>query len=212
MRILAITDIHGNYSAVKALAKGVQDFDVILVAGDITHFGKGREAERILSPLLETKKPILAVMGNCDGKDVLETLEKLGISVHDRRIEIRGVGIVGFGGSNITPFSTIWEFPDDVIYESLKRNYKAGDLILTHAPPYGTKLDKTFSGLHAGSRGLRRFIEEEQPPICICGHIHEGRGIERIGETIAINPGPLSRGYYAVIDLEGLDVMLKKIS
>ncbi|MFA4646887.1 metallophosphoesterase [Pyrococcus kukulkanii] len=212
MRVLAITDIHGNYREVKTLAGELDDFDVILIAGDITHFGNGREAEKILSPLLGTGKPLLAVMGNCDGRDVLKTLEKLGISVHNKRVEVRGVGIVGFGGSNVTPFSTIWEFSDEEIYESLRRNYKEGDIILTHAPPYGTKLDKTFSGVHTGSRGLRKFIEENQPPLCICGHIHEGRGVERIGRTIAVNPGPLSRGYYAMVDLEKLEVELKKIS
>ncbi|ASJ16031.1 metallophosphoesterase [Thermococcus chitonophagus] len=212
MRILAITDIHGSYQGVKALARQADDFDLILVAGDITHFSNGKEAEKILSPLLEAGKPILAVMGNCDGRDVLETLERLGISVHNKRVEIGGVGIVGFGGSNVTPFSTIWEFSDEEIYGSLRRNYREGDVILTHAPPYGTKLDKTFSGVHAGSRGLRKFIEESQPPLCICGHIHEGRGVERIGKTIAVNPGPLSRGYYVVIDLEELRVELRKIS
>ncbi|AFK22034.1 metallophosphoesterase [Pyrococcus sp. ST04] len=211
MKILAITDIHGNYKAVKRLVGEISEVDAVLIAGDITHFGNGRDAEEILKPLFGLGVPILAVMGNCDGRDVLDVLEKLGISVHKRRREIEGLGVVGFGGSNITPFSTIWEFSDDEIYHSLKDNYREGDIVLTHAPPYGTSLDRTYSGVHAGSKGLRRFIEEYQPPFCICGHIHEARGIETLGTTIAVNPGPLSRGFYAVIDTEDREVFKLKL-
>ncbi|MDK2870143.1 MAG: uncharacterized protein PWP39_1378 [Pyrococcus sp.] len=209
MKIVAITDIHGRRSKVEELVNVLrgENVDMILIAGDITHFSGAKEAEEVLSPILALNIPVLAVMGNCDGRDVLDFLEQKGISVHEKRVEAKGVGIVGFGGSNITPFSTIWEFSDDTIYLSLTRNYRDGDIVLTHAPPYGTKLDKTHSGIHAGSIGLRRFIEEKQPKLCICGHIHEGRGIERIGNTIAINPGPLARGYYAVIEGDSVELL-----
>jgi len=203
MRIIAVTDIHGNSNKTEQLAERLkeEEFDIILIAGDITHF-KGREsAEKSLSYFLELRKPIYAVMGNCDGRDVLDLLEELGISLHDRRTEINGIGIVGFGGSNITPFSTIWEFHEDKIWESLNRNYRDGDILLMHVPPYKTKVDRTFTGLHVGSKALRRFIEEKQPPLVICGHIHEARGVDEIGKTLIVNPGPLFRGYYAVIDI-----------
>ncbi|WP_048058257.1 metallophosphoesterase [Pyrococcus yayanosii] len=200
--IVAVTDIHGNASMVKKLADELSglDFEMILIAGDVTHFGNGVEAKKILEPLLDLGRPVLAVMGNCDGRDVSEALEELGISVHNRRIEINGKGVVGFGGSNITPFSTVWEFTEEEIKRGLEKNYRAGDIILTHAPPHGTSLDRTVSGLHVGSQALRKFIEERRPPLVVCGHIHEGRGVDVIGETVAVNPGPLFRGYYALIE------------
>lgn len=203
MRIIAITDIHGNENKVKWLIEKIKDekFDVLLIAGDITHFKGRKSAEKILSHFLELDRPIYAVMGNCDGKDVLDLLEELEISLHNKRIEINGIGIVGFGGSNITPFSTIWEFHDDEIWESLNKNYREGDILLMHVPPYKTKVDRTFTGLHVGSKALRKFIEEKQPPLVICGHIHEARGIDEIGKTLIVNPGPLFRGHYAVIDI-----------
>ncbi|WP_324735926.1 YfcE family phosphodiesterase [Thermococcus sp. SY098] len=211
MRIIAITDIHGNENKAKWLVEKIKDekFDVLLIAGDITHF-KGRgSAEKSLKYFLEFKKPVFAVMGNCDGRDVLDLLEELGINLHDKRIEINGIGIVGFGGSNITPFSTIWEFHDAEIWESLNKNYRDGDILLMHVPPYGTKVDRTFTGLHVGSKALRKFIEEKQPPLVICGHIHEARGIDEIGKTLIVNPGPLFRGHYAVIDInEGKKVSI----
>ena len=203
MRIIAITDIHGNENKVKWLIEKIRDekFDALLIAGDITHFKGRRSAEKILNHFLELDRPIYAVMGNCDGRDVLDLLEELGISIHNKRIEIDGIGIVGFGGSNITPFSTIWEFHDDEIWESLNKNYRDEDTLLMHVPPYKTKVDKTFTGLHVGSKALRKFIEEKQPPLVICGHIHEARGIDEIGKTLIVNPGPLFRGHYAVIDI-----------
>lgn len=208
MRFAVISDVHGNAEKAKKLVAvlGKRDFDALLIAGDITHF-KGREsAEKILDVLEELGRPMLAIMGNCDGKDVLDLLEERGISVHDKRVELDGVGIVGFGGSNITPFSTVWEFHDDEILASLARNYRPGDVLLLHTPPYGTKADRIYSGRHVGSKGVRRFIEEREPPLVLCGHIHEARGVDSIGKTLVVNPGPLFRGYYAIAELKGGEV------
>lgn len=67
-------------------------------------------------------------------------------------------------------------------------------LYVTHSPPFGTRLDRIESGGSVGSQSIRLFIEETQPLITLHGHIHEspkwsGAYVERIGETIAINPG-----------------------
>ncbi len=48
----------------------------------------------------------------------------------------------------------------------------------------------------SGAGQSREFIEQQQPLACFCGHIHEGQGIDRIGDTLIINPGPLRRGGY----------------
>jgi len=206
MLAVAVTDIHGDSRVTRELARRIEAMerkpDAILIAGDVTNFGTAGIAEKVLKPLLGLGIRVVAVHGNCDGRDVPEYLESLGISVHDRRIEIDGIGLVGIGGSNVTPFHTIWELSEEEIEAILRRNYRPGDIILSHAPPHGTKVDLTRSGLHVGSKALRKFIEENQPPIVITGHIHEARGVDRIGGTIVVNPGPLFRGYYAVVDLE----------
>ncbi|WP_058946258.1 YfcE family phosphodiesterase [Thermococcus sp. 2319x1] len=214
MRIMAVTDIHGRENKVKELLEHIkgQEPDLILIAGDITHF-RGREAAyNVLKEFITFGKPLYAVMGNCDGKDVLELLEELHISLHNKRVEVNGVGIIGIGGSNITPFSTIWEFSEEEIWEILTKNYQGGDMVLSHVPPKNTKVDKTFVGTHAGSKSLRKFIEEKQPPLVICGHIHEAIGIDEIGETIIVNPGPLSKGHYATIDFDEEKKKVKDIT
>jgi uncharacterized protein len=40
-----------------------------------------------------------------------------------------------------------------------------------------------------GSTAVRRAIEAYQPMVGLHGHIHESRGIARIGRTVVINPG-----------------------
>ncbi len=211
MKILAISDIHGNMKTVRRLIEILsQDFDALLIAGDITHFSGKESARKILKPLLETGITIVAVHGNCDGRNVPALLETLGIWAHDKRIEFRGIGIVGIGGSNITPFHTVWELNEEEIMRILERNYRKGDIILSHVPPYGTKADLTYSGIHVGSRALREFIEENLPPLIVTGHIHEARSVDKIGESLIVNPGPLFKSYYALIDLSEWHVELRE--
>ncbi len=37
----------------------------------------------------------------------------------------------------------------------------------------------------------------------ICGHIHEAKGIDKIGNTLIINPGAARDGHYATIEIDG---------
>lgn len=59
---------------------------------------------------------------------------------------------------------------------------------MTHAPPFGTKLDEIAHGKHVGSASIRKFIEGEKPLLNVCGHIHEKAGAEdMINSTRLIN-------------------------
>ena len=118
---------------------------------------------------------------------------------------VKNIGY-GFGGSNPTPFNTPLEFEEIQIYDEAKKALESIKdekitLFITHAPPYGTKTDLLPSGEHVGSESIRRIIEELQPTLNICGHIHEARGTDKIGETIIINPGELSDGYACLITI-----------
>ncbi|MFQ5932395.1 MAG: hypothetical protein ACE5MM_08305 [Nitrospiraceae bacterium] len=68
---------------------------------------------------------------------------------------------------------------------------------MTHQPPRETVTDRLRNGLHVGSESVRTFIKRMQPILCLTGHIHEGRGIDSIGRTTVVNPGPLWTGSYA---------------
>ena len=57
------------------------------------------------------------------------------------------------------------------------------------------------AGYHAGSTAVRDFIDDEQPDLVICGHIHEGRGEDLLGKSKIVNCGPSRDGCYALIDV-----------
>ena len=64
-------------------------------------------------------------------------------------------------------------------------------VLVCHCPPLGTPLDRVREGVHAGSQAVREFIEEQQPEVFFCGHIHEAAGVAaRIGATRGFNAGP----------------------
>ncbi|WP_297436916.1 metallophosphoesterase [Thermococcus sp.] len=213
MRLVVVTDVHGKLEKVRKLTKTLAglEVDALLIAGDLTHFGGAEQAKDILHPLRNLGFPLLTVHGNCDGRDVPELLDGLGIGVHGKRVDINGLGVIGIGGSNQTPFHTVWELTEDEIRGVLERNYRPGDVILSHVPPYGTIADRVHLGRHVGSKALRRFIEEHKPPLVVCGHIHEGKGEDRIGETVVVNPGPLFRGYYAVIEFDEKEKKVRNV-
>ncbi|MCD6402717.1 MAG: metallophosphoesterase family protein, partial [Candidatus Aenigmarchaeota archaeon] len=73
---------------------------------------------------------------------------------------------------------------------------------VTHVPPHLTKIDLISAGLHVGSKVVREFIEEKQPNLAVCGHIHEARGVDWIKNTLIINPGRLSEGYVGIIEIK----------
>lgn len=63
-------------------------------------------------------------------------------------------------------------------------------IMITHAPPYGTTVDKSGDN-HRGNKSYRRFIDIAKPELVICGHFHEhARKQDKIGKTIVVNPGP----------------------
>lgn len=215
LKILVVTDIHDRVRYVKKL-KGI-DRDITIVVGDITYFKSGDYALKILK-LLENSKPLLFVPGNCDDYNLLQfkRVNKI-TNIHGdvAEYDTNGLAFIGLGGSNITPFNTLIEFSEEEIWDILLgalskvRSKTIKLVIVSHVPPHNTVVDLTHSGEHAGSTSVRRFIEEYEPILCICGHIHEARGMDRIGNTIVVNPGPLMYKYYALIDISSSRVEVK---
>lgn len=54
------------------------------------------------------------------------------------------------------------------------------DIVVTHTPPY-THCDEAVSKRRAlGCEDLRRALWRVRPKLAVCGHVHEGRGAERV--------------------------------
>lgn len=200
MKLLAISDVHSSRVDLSSL-RG-EGFDAVLLAGDISN-GSMSDAKKVLRYLVDLGSPVFFVPGNMDPRSLLEVHELEGcFNLHGNKSYLGSYSIGGVGGGPISPFSTRIEFSEGEIWSILESVGKV-DIVVSHTPPFGTRLDRVRSGINVGSRALRRYIEEHSPILCVCGHIHESSGAERIGGTLAINPGPLSWGRYALIELEG---------
>ncbi len=209
MKILAFGDLHGSYLKVLDYLSG-NNLDLIIITGDITDFGPAELGEEILNEISQFNIPLLVIPGNCDPITIHSKIENSkAVNIHGRSVIIKDIGICGFGGSNPTPFNTPLEFEEIQIYEEARKVFKIVSnqkiiLFITHAPPYGTKTDLLVSGVHVGSKSIRKVIEEFQPTLNICGHIHESKGVDEIGITQVINPGELSDGYGCLIHIDDI--------
>ena len=122
-------------------------------------------------------------------------------------LDLDGFSLISMGWTNPTPWDTFREAPEDELAAKIEavatRVPDMGRAIFNfHAPPYGTGLDEapaldsTLRPIHGGavmkpvgSTAVRDAIQKHQPMLSVHGHIHESRGVKRMGRTLAINPG-----------------------
>lgn len=131
--------------------------------------------------------------------------------------------MVSSGWTNITPWHTFREESEEALYARLSAMVAQlpdprSAVFNFHVPPYGSTLDDApeltadlrpkragNAVVPVGSHAVRRLIEQHQPLLVLCGHIHEARGTVRLGRTLCINPGSAyeqGRLLGAVIQLE----------
>jgi hypothetical protein len=207
MKILCLSDVHGEGAGLKDILPVASEVDVVVVAGDLTHLGGYAEAESVLAPLLESGAGIVAVAGNMDREGVRRWLDDKAINIHGRGTTIGQVGFMGLGGGTPSPFGTPWEIADPEAAGFLASGLAAISacpykVLVSHAPPRGTKIDRSFAGMHLGSGAVRNFLLAGSVDLCICGHIHESPGEDTLGRALCVNVGPFKNGRYALITIE----------
>jgi Icc-related predicted phosphoesterase len=207
MKLLCLSDIHGEGAGLLDVLRDASEADLVVIAGDLTHLGGYSEAEAILAPLLTSGKPIIAVGGNMDRAGARQCLDDRGINIHARGIAIGQVGFMGLGGGTPSPFGTPWELTEEetggILVSGLAGIATAPyKVLVSHPPPRGTKLDRSFTGKHVGSEAVREFLLEGSVDLCICGHIHESAGEDTLGRAQCVNIGPFKNGRYALIGIE----------
>ncbi len=207
MIITVLSDIHGNIEKIEKISDELTKSDIVLVCGDITHFGREKEVRQIISKIVDFQPNILAVTGNCDYPEVEYFLLKEGISINKRSAIFEGFGFVGLGGSLPCPGQTPNEFTEEEFEESLSvacssLYHAIPTVFVVHHPPFNTATDTAKSGKHVGSVSVRKYIEVYRPLACFCGHIHESKGQDKINETFIVNPGPFKEGNYALVKIK----------
>jgi uncharacterized protein len=122
-------------------------------------------------------------------------------------IDLGGFTMVSMGWTNPTPWDTHREAPEEELAVKIDAIVgRVPDMDRTifnfHAPPYGTGLDEapaldsTMRPKHGGavlepvgSTAVRQSILNYQPMLSVHGHIHESRGVAKLGRTLTVNPG-----------------------
>lgn len=155
--------------------------------------------------------------GNDDHPEVLEVLRDFkGEHVVACEGEIVHVDddheMVSFGFSNPTPWNTPRELSEEELAEKIEHAVSSVSnfencIFNFHAPPLDCTLDRcpkldpstdppspvmvagqlVFVGV--GSSSVRNAIEKYQPLLVLTGHIHESRGVAKLGRTTVVNPG-----------------------
>jgi Icc-related predicted phosphoesterase len=116
-----------------------------------------------------------------------------------------GYEMINVGGSNTTPWHTSREYSEEVLarkVRDLANEVKDTNRCIfnLHVPPFDTYIDEApeltedltvvpESTKPVGSTAVRTCIEEYQPLLSLHGHVHEGRGVFRLGRCLCLNPG-----------------------
>jgi uncharacterized protein len=183
--------------------------------------------------LKETGATCYISIGNDDDLVVDEVLTNKASSnvifCEEKIVRLDGHEMLSLGTSNRTPWNSPREADEPVLKQKLKEmasklERPEDSIFSVHVPPFDSGLDvapqldgnfkPVMKGGHpvmipVGSTAVREEIKEYQPLLGLHGHIHESRGIYKLGRTVCINPGSeygqgILRG--AIVDLEEKEV------
>jgi Icc-related predicted phosphoesterase len=198
LKLLIFSDIHNDWKALERLL--AIEADYYIAAGDQVTWAKG--IERAGEILARRAGKMYVLPGNHESSEMIADMcARHGLhDFHARNIQVGKWQVAGLGYSSPTPFNTPGEYSEAQIEQRLRPFAGLAPLVLVcHAPPYDTALDRIKPGLHAGSRSVREFIEKYQPAYFFCGHIHEAEGVAiEMGRTRARNVG--KAGYLLELD------------
>jgi Icc-related predicted phosphoesterase len=207
MKIAFLVDVHDRFDAVPKALQEIGAVDLLIIGGDITTGGTAAEAARAIEDWRPLAPRLLALAGNMDSPAIDACLAELGVALDGSGFEFGELGVFGVSAAPRSPLQTPYELSD----EELERRIQAGfasvkdchvKIFCPHAPPQGTACDRLRSGEQVGSVVIRDFVEKEQPDLVLCGHIHESRGVDEIGNSRIVNPGPAAAGHYAVVEID----------
>lgn len=220
MKIVAISDLHSKWNEIK-----VPECDILINAGDITYAGEVELYKGFNSWMKkQPAKHKISIAGNHDvtldwssdclqpffhqrppyflfSKDERKQYAEKMINLfedfnylEEQETIIKGIKIFG------TPWNKEfmnWGFnaSEKELEEKYSRIPNDTQILVCHEPPYG--LGDHNGTDHCGSLSLLDRIKQVKPEIVICGHIHEGYGMYKVGSSLIINAACLDRAYNA---------------
>jgi Icc-related predicted phosphoesterase len=201
MRIAAMADIHYSPQSYDRIREPMQhvreEADVLVLAGDLTNYGKPEEMESLLNALVRLRIPTIAVLGNHDyesGK--VEQMTKMlldeGIKLLDGSgYERDSVGFAGakgfhggFGRGVLTSFGEpeVKAFVQASVDESVKLDRALSMLrtekrvVITHYSPIAETVKGEPQEIYTylGCSRFGEIIDRHAANIAFHGHAHHG--------------------------------------
>ena len=155
--------------------------------------------------------------GNDDPQDLLDLLDSIHsehvINCEEKIVVLEDTyPMANCGYSNPTPWQTPRETDEESLEQLLEKSIVgiedfSNAIFNMHVPPYDCTLDDcpkldwstdpptpiVVAGVPqsapAGSKAVRKVVEKDPPLLLLTGHIHESRGLVKVGRTTVINPG-----------------------
>lgn len=202
MKVAAIGDLHVTEDSVapyrELFAEVSSAADVVVLCGDLTNFGKTREAEILAEDIRTCAIPVLGVLGNHDHEcgqpeKVAEILHGAGMTILDEQaVEIDGVGFAGvkgflggFGRGELAPFgeAIVKAFVDEAMSEARKlenglRTLRTSrSVAVLHYSPIAETLEGEPREIfqYLGSARLADAIDRfDHVKAVVHGHAHHG--------------------------------------
>jgi uncharacterized protein len=155
---------------------------------------------------------LCVMLGNDDDPALREILAVSPVVVDPEDLVVdlgEGIQMMSCGFANPTPWHSPREMSEELLRAHLEKLVAQLDdpsraVFNLHVPPIRTSIDTApvvsadlapviqggavLMG-SAGSEAVRAVIETYQPLISLHGHIHESRGIAKLGRTVCVNPG-----------------------
>lgn len=201
MRIAALADLHFSpqrYDRIRdPLGRARDEADVLVIAGDLTNYGKKEEMESLLNALVRIRVPIIAVLGNHDYEsnqqdELIRMMTAEGIKVLDGTgYERDGVGFAGtkgflggFGRGVLTAFGEpqIKAFVQASIDEAMKLERALMQLrsekrvVVLHYAPIAETIRGEPEQIYPylGTARLAEVVDRHGAALVFHGHAHQG--------------------------------------
>jgi Icc-related predicted phosphoesterase len=201
MRIAATADLHfspQSYDKIReAMSRVGEEADVLVLAGDLTNYGRPPEMESLLNALVRLRIPTVAVLGNHDYEsgqegELIRLMSDEGIKVLDgTAYERDGVGFAGtkgflggFGRGLLTSFGEpeVKAFVQAAVNETMKLERALSLLrapktvvVLHYAPVADTVHGEPMEIYpYLGSSRMAEVVDRHGADLVLHGHAHHG--------------------------------------
>lgn len=201
MRIAATADLHftpQSYDRIREqMGRVREEADVLVIAGDLTNFGRPPEMESLIAMLVRLRIPIVTVLGNHDyesgqHEELSKMLTDEGIVVLDGTGHERdGVGFAGtkgflggFGRGVLTAFGEpqVKAFVQSSIEEAMKLERAMSQLrterrvIVVHYAPVADTVKGEPAEIfpYLGNSRLAEVADRHGANLILHGHAHHG--------------------------------------